>query len=154
MKKIIPFILTLIISSCATTYKVSSKSYAYNNAVTFSIDKIQEGQMIKTGTGSYSPGKGNKFVYVYITFQNNLNKKQNLNFNNFSILNKRTKTKHKLQWVMLNSPVNIWSKKDSYINKEDKKKRMLVFTLPIQDKVEFLMVKDSEIEIEYFKKQQ
>lgn len=90
-------------------------------------------------------------MFVYLTLKNELDEKQELDFDHFVLLNPRTKTKHIAEWSMAVGPINVWGKIDSYIRKGDEKKRKLVFIYPEEDKAKMLMVKDKIIEIEYAK---
>lgn len=150
MKKILLLsLIAILATSCYTVYKVVPKTHNYTDSISFKIDKIEEGKSVATGNGSYNASRGNKFVFVFLTLKNDLNKKQDLNFDNFILLNSRTKTKQKAEWVMVTGPINMWGRIDSYIRKGDEKKRKLVFIFPDQDKPKLLMVNDKMIEIEY-----
>ena len=152
MKKILSlFLIGILFTSCYTVYTVVPKSYNYTESINFTIDKIEEGKSVATGNGSWNVSRGNKFVFVFLTLKNNLDKKQELNFDNFILLNPRTRTKHKAEWAMVSGPINMWGKIDSYIRKGNEKKRKLVFVYPEEDKAKMLMVNDEIIEIEYTK---
>lgn len=143
------FLITVLTTSCYTVYQVVHKTYNYNESKSFKIDKIEEGTKISTGNGYWNASRGNKFVFVYLTLKNYLDQKQELDFDNFILLNPRTKTKHKPEWAMVDGPINIWGRVDSYIGKGAEKQRKLVFLYPEEDKAKILMVKDKIIEIEY-----
>jgi hypothetical protein len=145
------FLIGVIAASCYTVYQVVPKTYNYTESINFTIDKIEEGKRIATGNGYWNASRGNKFVFVYLTLKNNLDQKQELDFDDFILLNPRTQTKHKVEWSMVTGPVNLWGKVDSYIGKGDEKKRKLVFIYPEEDKAKILMVNDKIIEIEYNK---
>lgn len=150
MKKILLLsLIGILATSCYTTYPVIPKSQNYTESISFTIDKIVEGKSVATGNGSWHPSRGNKFVFVFLTLKNSLEEKQELDFDNFILLNPRTKTKHKAEWAMVTGPINIWGKIDSQIGKGDEKKRKLVFIFPEEDKAEMLMVNDKIINIEY-----
>lgn len=152
MKKILLlFLIGIFTTSCYTTYQVVPKSYDYTESIYFTIDKIEEGKSVSTGNGSWNASRGSKFVFVFLTLKNNLDEKQELDFDNFILLNPRTKTKHKAEWSMLVGPINMWGKIDSYIRKGDEKKRKLVFIYPEEDKATMLMINNEVIEIEYIK---
>jgi hypothetical protein len=148
---LILFLIGILATSCYTVYQVVPKTYNYTESINFTIDKIEEGKNISTGNGSWYAGRGNKFVFVYLTLKNNLDQKQELDFDNFILLNPRTQIKHKAEWAMVTGPVNMWGKVDSYIGKGDEKKRKLVFIYPEEDKAKILIVNDKIIEIEYNK---
>ena len=152
MKKILLLLfVTIIATSCNTVYKVIPKTHDYSDSITFTIDKVEEGNSISTGNGFYNASRGNKFVFVFLTLNNKLDEKQKLDFDNFVLLNPRTRTKHKAEWSMVVGPINMWGRIDSYIRKGDEKKRKLVFIFPEEDKAKMLMVNDEIIEIEYTK---
>lgn len=152
MKKILLLLLVaLLATSCYTVYTVIPKTHNYSESISFTIDKIEEGKTVATGNGSYSPSRGNKFVFVFLTLKNNIEEKQKLDFDHFLLLNPKTKTKHKAEWSMVPGPINLWGKIDSYIRKGDEKRRKLVFIFPEKDKAQMLMVNDKIIEIEYSK---
>jgi len=152
MKKIsLILLIGILATSCYSAYQVVSKTYDYTESINFTIDKIEEGNSVSTGNGWWNASRGNKFVFVFLTLKNKLDEKQELDFDNFILLNPRTKTKHKAEWSMVVGPINMWGKIDSYIRKEDEKKRKLVFIYPEEDKATMLMVNDKIIEIEYTK---
>ena len=152
MKKILLLsLIGFLATSCYTVYKVVPKNHNYSESISFTIDKIEEGKSVSTGNGSYNASRGNKFVFVFLTLKNNLEEKQELDFDNFLLLNPKTKTKHKAEWSMVPGPINMWGKIDSYIRKGDEKKRKLVFIFPEEDKAQMLMVNGEIIEIEYAK---
>lgn len=152
MKKILLLLLIgILATSCYTVYQVVPKTYDYTESINFTIDKIEEGKSVATGNGSWNASRGNKFVFIFLTLKNELDEKQELDFDNFILLNPRTKTKHKAEWSMVVGPINMWGKIDSYIRKGDEKKRKLVFIYPEEDKAKMLMVNDKVIEIEYAK---
>jgi len=144
-------LIGILASSCYTVYQVIPRTYSYTESISFTIDKIEEGNSVATGNGHWNASRGNKFVFVFLTLKNNLDEKQELNFDNFNLLNTRTKTKHKAEWAMVTGPINMWGKIDSYIRKGDEKKRKLVFIYPNEDKAQMLMVNDEIIKIEYSK---
>ncbi|WP_396603335.1 DUF4352 domain-containing protein [Algibacter sp. R77976] len=152
MKKILLLsLIGILATSCYSVYQVIPKTYNYTESISYTIDKIEEGKTVATGNGHWSASRGNKFVFVFLTLKNNLDEKQELNFDNFNLLNPRTKTKHKAEWAMVTGPINMWGKIDSYIRKGDEKKRKLVFIYPDEDKAKILMVNDEIIEIAYNK---
>lgn len=152
MKKAITFfIFGIFFSSCYTVYQVMPNSYHYSESISFTIDKIEEGKSISTGNGAWHASRGNKFIFVFLTLKNSMEQKQELDFDNFLLLNERTETKHKVEWSMMPGPINMWGRIDSRIGKGDEKQRKLVFIFPEEDKAKMLMVIDEIIEIEYAK---
>jgi hypothetical protein len=152
MKKILLLsLIGILVNSCYTVYQVIPKTHNYTESISYTIDKVEEGKSVATGNGHWNASRGNKFVFVFLTLKNSLDEKQELDFDNFNLLNTRTKTKHKAEWAMVVGPVNMWGKIDSYIRKGDEKKRKLVFIFPDEDKAELLMVNDEIIKIEYAK---
>ncbi|GEM_PF-1962304 len=148
-KLLILILVTTLFTSCYSVYKVIPHTYDYTESINFTIDKIEEGKTVATGNGSWNASRGSKFVFVFLTLKNNLNEKQKLDFDDFVLLNPRTKTKHKAEWSMVVGPINMWGKIDSYILKGDEKKRKLVFIYPEEDTAQLLMVNDKIIEIDY-----
>lgn len=152
MKKIfLSLFIGFLATSCNTIYKIVPTPHNYTESISYTIDRVEEGKAVSTGNGSWHASRGNKFVFVFINFKNNLDQKQELDFDNFVLLNPRTKTKHKAEWAMVSGPFNIWGKIDSYIRKGDEKTRKLVYIFPEEDKAQMLMVNDEMIEIEYTK---
>jgi len=151
MKKIIFLLILLLILSCNSVYKIIPHEYNYSENVSFSIEKIEESNSIANGNGFWHPTIGNKFVIAHISFTNKLNQKQDLNFDDFYLLNPQTKLKHKVEWVMLKGPVNIWGNIDSNIDGNDTKKRKVIFVFPEGIKPKLLMVKEQIIEFQYDK---
>lgn len=152
MKKFLLLSLIMCLAtSCYTVYQVTPKTHNYSESISFTIDKVEEGKSVATGNGSYNASRGNKFVFVFFTFKNKLDEKQDLDFDNILLLNPETKTKHKAEWSMVTGVVNMWGRIDSYIRKGDEKSRKLVFIFPEEEKAHLLMVNDEIIEIEYSK---
>lgn len=149
MKKIAILFVCMLASSCYTTYKVIPKTYDYTENVSFTIDKVEEGKSIALGNGSYNASRGSKFVFVFITLINSADQKQDLNFDDFNLVNKQTNTKYKPEWSMVTGPVNMFGNIDSHIAKGDKKRRKLVYIFPESDKATTLLVGEKLIEIEY-----
>ncbi|MFD0975548.1 DUF4352 domain-containing protein [Salinimicrobium gaetbulicola] len=150
MKKLLLLLLIAVsFTSCYTTYEVIPQKHNYSNSINYTIDKVEEGKSVAYGNGSYNASRGNKFVFVYLTFKNELEQKQDLDFDEFILLNPKTKTKHKAEWSMVVGPINLWGNIDSYIRSGDTKKRKLVFIYPEDDKAEYLLVKDEIVEIKY-----
>ncbi len=150
-KVFIIVVFSIFLSSCYSVYQVKSNLYNYSDSITFSINKVEEGQVISTGSGSYHASRGYKFVFIYMTFENLIEEKQELNFDNIELLNPKDKTKYKVEWSMVTGPINIWGKVDSYIRKGDKKTRKLVFTFPKEEKAKYLKVNSNLVEIDYSK---
>lgn len=145
------FLIGFLTTSCYTVHHVVPQTYNYSKSIEFKIDKIEEGTRIATGNGHYYTKRGEKFVFIFLTLKNNLEQKQKLDFDNFLLLNPKTRTKHKVEWAMVPGVINIWGKVDSQIGKGDEKKRKLVFIYPSEEKAGLLMVNDTIIDIEYAK---
>lgn len=142
-------LIAILATSCYTVYKVMPQKYNYTENIVFKIEKIEEGVSIATGDFAKTPPRGHKFVFIQMTFKNKTNKKLDLNFDNFALLNPKTKTKHKVELVMVIAPVNVFGRIDSYIGKNAEKQRKLVFAFPENDKAKILMVNDEVVEIKY-----
>lgn len=149
MKKNLVCCFAFCFVSCYTRFQTVPTRYNYSNSVSFTIDKVEEGHTIAVGNGSYNSKRGSKFVFVYMTFTNASQEKQDLNFHEFYLLNPRNKTKYGVEWAMMLGPVNVFANLNSNIAKDDKKKRKLVFIFPEEDKAQKLMVKDSIVGIHY-----
>jgi hypothetical protein len=54
-------------------------------------------------------------LYCLSTFSNKLDQKQDLNFDNFNLLNEPNEKQHKAEWAMVVSPVNLFGKIDSHM---------------------------------------
>ena len=146
------FILLIVVSalsSCMVTRHVVSQTYAYDDDISFNIQRIEELNSIATGSGQYSPSKGNMFVAMYVTLKNASGEKKELNFNNFYLLDEATHTKYKLEFSMLQTAVNIWAKTDSKIDAHDTKKRRLVFVYPKKHLATLFMANEHIYPIEY-----
>jgi hypothetical protein len=143
------FASTLFFTGCYSTFEVVSQNYNYDNDITFTVDKVQEGNNISTGNGYYYAKNGSKFVFLYISLKNNSDTKKKLDFDNFYLLEPKSHTKYKVELAMLETVVNMFGNVNSEIQKNDTKKRKLVFTFPKGEKAEMLSVNDVIYHIHY-----
>jgi len=150
-KLILLFSFCLFFSSCYVTKFVSENEVNITDHLTLKIDQIQEGSQIGAGGGSYMAGKGQKFVMLFVTVKNTSDKKQDLNFEDFYLLDTVSKTKRKAEFVMLTSAVNLWGSTDSSVKANDKKSRKVVFTFPKGQVPSLLLINDKLINIPYKK---
>ncbi len=143
MKKINLLIFIILISS-----SIFSQNRKYSDNITFKIDKIKEVNSLAVGHQSWIyPSRGNKFVVINISFKNVGNLTENINLDNFLLLNFRNKTKHKLELVRTTGIVNFPAKINLGINKGKRKKRRLVYIYPKIDSPKSLMLFEKEIEL-------
>ncbi len=150
MRRLLICLLPLFcLFSCYTSYRTISTVQNFSDSVTFKINRIEEGYSISTGKGFFYPSRGNKFIFIYISFTNLSSDKQDLNFHNVYIIDNTTQTKYKVEFSMLTSLVNIWGRVDSNIAAKNTKSRKLVFNCPEHMKAEYLLVNDRKIKIEY-----
>lgn len=143
------FAVSVLFTGCYSTLEVVSQNYKYDNDITFTIDKVQEGTNISTGNGYYYARKDSKFVFLYISLKNNSDEKKELDFGNFYLLEPKSHTKYKVEFAMLESAVNMFGHVNSEIKRNDTKKRKLVFTFPQNEKAEMLSVNDIIYNIHY-----
>ncbi len=148
-KKILSLIILLFMTSCYTTYKVITERYNFNEKINFTIDKVVEDKQVYDGNGYWKPKSGYKFITLFITLNNETNEKQPLNFNDFYLINLNNKEKYKVEMVMLTGPINIKGKIESTIEKNDTKKRRVIFTFPENEKAKFVLANNNIIEIKY-----
>jgi hypothetical protein len=145
------FLITvaLLFSGCYTSLGVISHTYNYNSNINFTIEKVEEGKSISTGNGYYYTNAGFKYVFVYISFKNNSDEKQKLDFGNFYLLEPKSHTKYKVEFAMFEGAINMFGRVASQIQKNDTKNRKLVFTFPENDRAEMLSVNDEIYNIQY-----
>lgn len=141
----------LFFSSCYVMRHVTENKNNITAHLILKIDKIEEGSSIGTGGGGYIPGKDQKFIFVYVTIKNNSDENQELNFENFYLLDTISKTKIKLGSVMMTSAVNVWGATDSSIKANKAKSRKMVFTFPKKQIASYLFFNDKAISIPYAK---
>src|ERR1041385_4989122 len=103
-KMLLSLSLILILYSCQSAHPTGSSSHDYNEAVSFTIDKVEESKVIITGGRNVNAKKGMKFVFVYMTFTNKSAEQQEVDFNQFSLAD--IKMKYKLEKVMLAGAIN------------------------------------------------
>lgn len=154
IKKVANIALTFcfLLSSCYVTKTVLDNQNQLTDNLVFEINLIEEGNSISQGGNSFSrPKKGDKFVFIHLTVQNNSDKTEKLDFNNFYLLDTVNKTKRKLESVMLTTAVNLWGSSDSSIKGNSKKSRKLVFTFPKEQVPSLMLVNDNAISIPYSK---
>jgi len=143
MKKIELSILIALIS-CS----IFSQNHKYADNITFKIDKVKELSSIAVGNQSWIyPSRGNKFVVINISIQNKADKTQNIDLDNFILLNFKDKTKHKLEMVQTTGIVNFPAKIDLKINPKKKKKRRLIYIYPENVTPKSIMLFDEIINI-------
>lgn len=138
-------------SSCYVMRPVTENQNNITEHLTLKIDQIEEGSSIGTGGGSYMAGKGQKFVFVFVTIKNNSEQTQKLDFENFYLLDTVGKTKRKVESVMMTSAINLWGATDSSVKANDKKSRKIVFTFPKEQIPSLLLINDNVISIPYSK---
>lgn len=141
-----------LLSSCEAPYKGFATNHVvqeFNDKISFRIDSLQEGYTVYTGNGYFRVKKGNKFVFLFITFKNNSEEKQDLNLGNISLVDVETRTKYKLEFNMGTGMVNSFAKQDSFIKGQDSKERKLVFAFPDGKKPEYLLVDNKVVQISY-----
>jgi len=146
---LLSLVILMLFSGCYSSYEIASQNYKYDNSISFTIDKVKEGYSISTGSGHYYPKRGNKFVFLFVTLKNSANESQKLDFGNFYLLEPKSHTKYKAELVMLESVVNLFGQVDSEIQKNDTKKRKLVFSFPDNEKAEMFSVNDVIYNIKY-----
>jgi hypothetical protein len=152
MKKFTLLILLgIIFTSCYRVLKVIPTKYDYDDAITFTIDKVEEGTSVSVANGHWDARSGYKFVFVFVTVENNFDVTLDLDFNNYHLYNPRTKTKHKTEWVMNVGAVNKWEKVDTHIDEYEIKKRKIVFLYPKEDTVKTIIVNEQMIDIQFEK---
>jgi hypothetical protein len=142
-------VILSLFSGCYSTYAVISQEYKFDNDVTFTIDKVQEGNNISTGNGSYYAKRGFKFVFLYATIKNNSNEKKKLDFGNIYLLEPKSKTRYKVEFAMMETAINMFGRVDAEIQKNDTKRRKLVFTYPKDEKAAMFSVNDVIYNISY-----
>ena len=154
-KALLILLLGNLLASCSTVYKVIPVNHAYSDSINFIVDRVKEDKKIDVASfrvehrGIWSLNQGYKFISIYMTFENKLNKKQNLNFDTFYLLNPKTKTKHKVELAMITEILRFDAKINSSIEKNDAKQRRLVFIFPEKEKAQYLLVNEKVIEIKY-----
>lgn len=150
MKKISGLLLIIVCAtSCIPSYNVIPKSHNYLQNLNFTIDKVSETTTITHGTGILFPSPGYKFVMVYVTLKNNLDYSQEVDFDNFILINPRTQTRYRVERVMRPTMVGIDAKFDPSVREGDVIRRRLVFLYPENEKPQLLLVMSKIIEIEY-----
>lgn len=149
-KLLVLFAAVCLFTSCAVKRPVTARTYEYDKDISFTIQRIEEVNQISSWSGgSWTPTKGNMFVAMYVTLKNNANEKKPLDFNNFYLLDSATHTKHKVEFAMLQTAVNMWANRDSDIGANDTKKRRLVFTYPKKQRALTFAANNHVYNIEY-----
>lgn len=138
----------LLILIILISLPIFSQNQKYSDNVTYSIDKIKELSSIAVGNQSWVyPSRGNKFVVINMTFKNVSNLDENVDLDDFVLLNFRTKTKHKLEFANTTGIVNFPAKIRFKIKKGKKNRRRMVFIYPENDTPKSLMLFNKEIEL-------
>jgi hypothetical protein len=139
----------MILAGCYSTHSVISQKYKYDDEISFTIDKVQEGTNISTGNGYYYASRGHKFVFLFVSLKNGSSQKKKLDFGNFYLLDPKTHGKYKVEFAMLETAINMFGSVDSQIQGNDTKKRKLVFTFPKDETPEMFSVNDVIYKINY-----
>jgi hypothetical protein len=150
LRFIVLFIPIFFLGSCYSTFLTNStETYQFNEQISFKITKVQEGSSISTGNGYWRPSRGNKFVFIYVTFTNSSTEKQDLNLDNLALADISNKVKYKVEFNMVDGPINLWGKVDSSIKGNDSRNRKLVFSFPEKAKPEYLISNGTLVKIPY-----
>ena len=145
---ILLFLLVMAISGCYVTKKVVIQTFDFDKDISFTVDSVQEGKSVASGSGGYSAKKGFKLVMLFVSMKNHSDIDKNMDFNKFYLLDPKSQTKFKLEFTMLQTEMNVWGRTDLKIKKNDIKKRKLVFIFPENETAEMFSVDD---EIHYIK---
>jgi len=151
MKKIFSFLILLIVLiSCYSAIKVTSKEYNYSKNIDFIITKIEEKQSISDSprtNATYQSNINDKFVLINMTFINSSKKPQEFNFKNFYLFDQKTNTQYRAGWT-LTSSVLIKNRDINHLIKAKRNiNRTLVFMFPKNEKARYLKVNNQLIEI-------
>jgi len=92
--------LFILITIFCIESSLSQEKFKYNTDISFHIDKVQKWSKIYTGSGYYYTKKGFKYFMVYLTFENNSNKKQLIDFNNFCLIDINNKIKYNVNLAL------------------------------------------------------
>lgn len=138
------FLSLAVFVICAFTQ--TGTDHDYNEAISFTIDKIEEGKVIMAGGGNVNAKKGMKFVFVYMTFTNKTADQQDVDFNRFSLAD--GKVKYKLEKVMLTGAINQFRETEATLESKDALRRKLVFAAPSRLKPQNLFVNGKMIPLE------
>lgn len=126
---------------------VFAQKHNYSKSVSFKVEKIKENTSLATGNQSWvSPSRGFKFVSITLALTNDSETPEAIDFDNFHLLNSKTKTKHKVEFVRTAGFIQFPAALKLSINK-GKKKRVLVFIYPEFDTPRFLSLNENSIEL-------
>lgn len=149
MKKLPLLLLLGLLTTACRTYQTTQTLNSFDNNITFKISKVVEAYSAHQGGLTYQPGRGKKYVYLYITFENHAAERKTLNFENVFLLDVKNKTKYKVDFSIITGPILISDDSEISIGVNKSKERALVFTYPDDIKPEYISVNDQIIKIDY-----
>lgn len=122
----------------------SQEKFKYNTDINFQIDKVEKWSKIYTGNGYYYAKKGFKCFMVYLTFQNNSNKKQLIDFNNFYLIDINNKIKYNVDLALAAGSITwIYRKNKKKLGAKQMKEVKIAITCPEDLNPSFLMMENN-----------
>ena len=140
MKRLVLILFVLVFSSCGTVLKVVEEKKQISEKVEYSIDKIEYRGSMAEGGMRYFPEKGFKFAVLRILINNYSNTKADLNFKDFYLLDVNSKIKYSPESIYTTGLVWLPAQIKSDIKKDSRKKRNLVYVIPLDMDVKYTMI--------------
>lgn len=138
----------LLLIFCFGGNTIKAQNHKYSENVSFKIERIRENSSLATGHQSWvSPSRGYKFVLITLALKNLNDKLESIDFDQFHLINPKTKTKHKVEFVRTTGLIPFPAKILFNLKKNKQKKRDLIFIFPKQDEPEFILFNDELISI-------
>tara|TARA_R110001583_G_scaffold103863_3_gene251150 strand:+ start:37525 stop:38037 length:513 start_codon:yes stop_codon:yes gene_type:complete len=149
-KTVYLLLLSILLISCYSITKVTSKKHNFTKDIDFSINKVEERVTISDSPrskGVYQSNAEDKFVLINLNIINTSNQQQEFNFNNFYLFNPATNIQYRADWMLSSSLLEKNSGINYFIQKKSNLNRTLVFVFPKKEKASFLKIENQIIEI-------
>lgn len=128
-------------------FTIFSQSHPYSENVSFKVEEINENTSLATGHQSWVwASRGNKFVLVTLSLDSDTSTKDEVDFDKFHLLNPKTQTKHRVEFVRTAGLIQFSAKLKLDLKKKTKK-RVLVFLYPENDTPKVLSINDLLVEL-------
>lgn len=141
--------LLLLLSACQTIHKVIPEDTSYKEGIIFKVFELKEAQSLSFGDRTFRVPPRNKFVVLHLDIKNQSQTDQEINFNDFYLVDEDTKKSYRPKWVILDLLV-IYSMRTKFkktIKANESLKRKIAFIVPKEGTFRALIVKNKTIKL-------
>jgi hypothetical protein len=134
------------IAASSAAQSTSKTAHYFDSGVTLTIGRVETASVIKGSTVDEKPGKGNKFVLVHMTFENQSSEKQDIYINNIRLLDSANNS-YDPQFAMASGLFNVIIYGIPSIKANDTKRLKLVYPYPKKMKPEYILVNGKTVKL-------